>query len=93
MWFYGEEDLVERSENLVDFADGCLQDVRYIPPRKFRVSYLVLEEYGGVEVWNLDVDCFADNLAFAGVDELAHFCALLALGRLNGYKKATNQAD
>jgi len=49
----GEVDLIDRPEDLVDFAnqDGV-----------FRVD-------GGVEVGNLGIDRFADHLSFAGVQE------------------------
>jgi len=52
-----EEDLVERSEDLVDFADGRL----------------VLEVDRGVEVRDLGVGGCADHLALGRVEEGAHF--------------------
>lgn len=35
--------------------------------------YLVLEVYGGVEVWNLDIGGFAHHLSFGWVQEGAEF--------------------
>lgn len=53
----GEVDLVQRAEDLIDFAD----------------LRLVLEEDRGVEVGNFRVDRGADHLALSGVHEGAHF--------------------
>lgn len=55
--FDGEVDLVQRAEDFVDLANGRL----------------VLEVDGGVEVGDFGVDAAADELAFAGVHEFAHF--------------------
>lgn len=57
LWLDGEEDLVQWSEDLIDFADGGL----------------VLEVDGSVEVRDLDVDGLADHFAFGCVEELTHF--------------------
>lgn len=54
--FYGEVDLVDGAEHLVDLADGRL----------------VLEKDLRVEVGDLGVDGLADHLALAGVHEAAH---------------------
>jgi hypothetical protein len=52
----GEVYLVDRAENFVDLANGCL----------------VLQVDGGVEVRNLGVDRFANHLAFTSMHESAH---------------------
>ena len=58
-----EIDLIKRTEDLVDFADGCL----------------VLEVDGCVEVGDFRVDAAADEVAFGGVEEGAHFCEHVSL--------------
>lgn len=42
------------------------------------VSDLVLEVDGGVEVGNLGVDRFTDELAFRRVHEASHLCSFIS---------------
>lgn len=56
-----EEDLVQWSEDLIDFSDGRL----------------VLEVDGCIEVGNFHVDGFADHFALGCVQEAAHFVDLV----------------
>jgi hypothetical protein len=71
----GEKDLVQRAEDLVDFADGSLR-MRLVTRSYSRISrrmYLVLEVDGRVEIGNLGVDGFAEHLVLDVVHEFAHF--------------------
>lgn len=43
-----------------------------------RTAHLVLEVNGSVEIGYFGVDGLADNLALAGVYELAHFCTAIS---------------
>ena len=65
--------LVDRAEDLVDFAHGDLAPVSARGLWIVGVAHLVFEEDGRVEVWDFGVYRFADHFAFACVDELAHF--------------------
>jgi hypothetical protein len=72
--FYGEEHLVERAEDLIDFSDLRLNPFRIAYKPSVHEPYLVFEIYGRIEVGNLGVDRLAEHLAFACVDERAHLC-------------------
>jgi len=71
-----EIDLVNGAKDFVDFADGgligTLVNLRLMNMRVIRTN-LVLEVYWGIEVWDFGIDRFADNLAFACVEESTHF--------------------
>jgi hypothetical protein len=39
---------------------------------KLNISHLVLKIYGRIEVWDFSVDGFADDFAFASMEEGSH---------------------
>lgn len=80
LWFNGEVNLVYRTQNLVNFANGSLPLCQFPThtPRS-SISHLVLEVDGGVEKWNFRVDRLADHFTLASVHECAHFCPKSAL--------------
>ncbi len=75
--FYREVNLVQRSKDLVHLSDGSLC-LSLALSRSYDASsecpYLVFEVYRRIEVRYLRVNRGAHHLAFASMDESAHFC-------------------
>ena len=83
-----EVDLVERTANLVDLANGCLQQCQPLRSSDCDnyITHLVLEVDRRVEVRDLGVDGLAEHLALDIVNKSTHFCIL---GQLKASKYLT----